>query len=1294
MAVAENSLQSPVATKKTSKRSSSSRKKKSVSKYEPDDHRPVQTFGASFKTGVDTTSSGSVLETATIHPDDCPANDASTSPKAKPRRTMIEMILEAIRSLKDRKGSSQIAIQKFILGNWQNIQDNNTFRSRLLKALKQGVKAGQLQKIKASYKVSAEFKKKEKARKSKENAKKQAERKKKNAEGLVKRKEANEKKRKQELEDRKKSLSKEELAALAKKEEERLAKQKLKEENERKAKERAERLRKRRFPMEDTKLHNEDKELGVTAPKEVKRRPQLPYFFQLADSSKAASASKCDSLDYDNRGIVSDLLQIYHFFHGDVGFVDILAEQSNQKVIADFGLSHLMYAVDEILNGNCKKSKLVPPLITHLFVACLQILTAPTLENDGLSNDLQSLGKALTPASWSEVCSMYMECMERYYSTSASLGGNVLEPGYTDLEYLFRMSDTVNDQYVENNGSGYFGIHALNSVLGRAYDKLSKQDPWTLSAEELLVLLRALTDDVLATRPDISLHISEREDELAGLLREKRQADSNYRKMKLAFEGPPPKKEVKKAKKTDEKEKEKEENDDCGDKNKSTEEPKAEKEWKPTISRRQFEQAKKDQQRANDAYERGLMRLVTRTEEVGFDRHFNKHYSFARDPEAIFVEISRSTTGLASDLPPEVHLNRTSWYVINKTSVLDNFAASLDVRGTRERALRDVLMGTEETHGLRRFLLDDVKEAEDEEKAKNRLEELQERLEEAKMDVLREEEGAVRRSGRFESDAQAQVSIIMADIDKLEKELAKNEDSIITPNFVELTGIDTLKRFESQRKRTRRQLKKLSSDIDVQRSMPCTNLIPSGDMDGSGLVGMVVDDMLEVELLCQDLVPRMGNEEKIRTTWVSGLECAIASWNEACPTFIGPEVCNRRHSLETVSEEGTKRRKLDIGSPMSMASNASQASLNQILAALKQPLLNLEERIYEVSGLQMAHSDQNIADDNMSAADEEELEEIAEREQRMKLLAWKKRVHSLRSIPTRRPTHIRETVVQAIAAARKAHLGPIVAKLRSALLLYRADAAGECKRAALCVLEENGDYEFDDEDTDEEDEEDGKETSSEEDKPQDQSNLCFEAVAMLGSLGDDGNATRNDWIEAVKKCKTISRFAALSAAFLAKATERLKKLLSEREALEKAVNKWQKDAERQKRNKKQGRKSPIEHPTEMWADVDYTDDFCMVYIEGHPWWPAKRCVPKDAELEKYLIQFDRSLVALVGEHGELRCVKSQAIKDFTGNVLEEDVEAFSKKDLSELEDSVAIARRIIRGNKEKDNFIEEKKTEA
>lgn len=79
-----------------------------------------------------------------------------------------------------------------------------------------------------------------------------------------------------------------------------------------------------------------------------------------------------------------------------------------------------------------------------------------------------------------------------------------------------------------------------------------------------------------------------REDELAGLLREKRQADANYRKMKLAFEGPPPKKVKKGEEKDKDKEKDKEDKDSEKKTGDSTEESKPQKEWKPTISRRQF----------------------------------------------------------------------------------------------------------------------------------------------------------------------------------------------------------------------------------------------------------------------------------------------------------------------------------------------------------------------------------------------------------------------------------------------------------------------------------------------------------------------------------------------------------------------------------------------------------------------------------------------------------------------------------------------------------------------------------
>jgi hypothetical protein len=359
----------------------------------------------------------------------------------------------------------------------------------------------------------------------------------------------------------------------------------------------------------------------------------------------------------------------------------------------------------------------------------------------------------------------------------------------------------------------------------------------------------------------------------------------------------------------------------------------------------------------------------------------------------------------------------------------------------------------------------------------------------------------------------------------------------------------------------------------------------------------------------------------------------------------------------------------------------------------QKPLLELEERIYQVSGLAMADRDQNVADDNMSAAEEDS----AEREKHKIHMAWRKKVHFIRSIPAKRPSYIREALIEAIAAARKASLGNVVAHLRSALLLYHPEAAGDCKQAAIQVLEENGGYDPDEDDDEDEEEDDEDDELNGEDNHR-PSNLCFEAMALLGSLGDDENATRRDWTESVKDCKTISRFAALSTAFVRKATTRLKKLLSEREALEKAVEKWQKGRDRHKQYVKNIAVS--QEQTEMWANVHYTDNFCMVQLDDHPWWPAKKCVAKDQRLEAKLRSFGRQLVALVGEHGELRCVPCDNIKEFTGKAIEEDMQSFTKEDRAQLEDCVAVARRIVRGTSSKPSaatgatdgiFVEEKK---
>jgi hypothetical protein len=157
----------------------------------------------------------------------------------------------------------------------------------------------------------------------------------------------------------------------------------LKAEAEEKARKIAERIKKRRFPMDDLKLIAEDKELGVKRPADVTKQPFLPFTFtslipfdDRPPSRKSTSVTIINActatMSPGSRTIVSDALQVYQFFRGDLGYGRLFPH-----LIPEFNYKHLLYAVNEVLVGNAKKSHLVPPLISYLFYISLYILTHP-----------------------------------------------------------------------------------------------------------------------------------------------------------------------------------------------------------------------------------------------------------------------------------------------------------------------------------------------------------------------------------------------------------------------------------------------------------------------------------------------------------------------------------------------------------------------------------------------------------------------------------------------------------------------------------------------------------------------------------------------------------------------------------------------------------------------------------------------------------------------------------------------------------------------------------------------------
>jgi hypothetical protein len=356
-----------------------------------------------------------------------------------------------------------------------------------------------------------------------------------------------------------------------------------------------------------------------------------------------------------------------------------------------------------------------------------------------------------------------------------------------------------------------------------------------------------------------------------------------------------------------------------------------------------------------------------------------------------------------------------------------------------------------------------------------------------------------------------------------------------------------------------------------------------------------------------------------------------------------------------------------------------------LFLVLQQPILDLEERIFEMTGLAMASRDADEADDNMSASPEENKQEQLQ-------MAWKKLIYRLNRLPAKAHSKIRQAVVEGIAAARKAQQALVVAQLREALLQFHPDAAGACKSVALDILEQHGGYDdFDDEDDEGEDADEEPKEEKIQAETVISSVLCAEAVILNSSLDGQEDASRSDWINAVKKSKTVSKMAALAAAFCSKASDKLDKLESEQEALKEAIESWGKASSLRK---KKTAKEVILEPSEVWTNVTFTDEFCLAKVESYPWWPAKKCIVKGKETAVSLERLGRTLVSLVGESGGLRVVKTDDLLPFSETLPEEDMSIHPKEMRTQLDDCMAMTRRIIRGKQKKMSKASKKKSNS
>ncbi len=141
---------------------------------------------------------------------------------------------------------------------------------------------------------------------------------------------------------------------------------------------------------------------------------------------------------------------------------------------------------------------------------------------------------------------------------------------------------------------------------------------------------------------------------------------------------------------------------------------------------------------------------------------------------------------------------------------------------------------------------------------------------------------------------------------------------------------------------------------------------------------------------------------------------------------------------------------------------------------------------------------------------------------------WKIHVEKLNGIDSRNHASVRHSLIDAITAARASGQLKVVCELRNALKKIRQSASGAAKSAALDVLSRHGGCQLQEkrqvEDIDVDDDAASNSGSVSIDEDVDNECLLSEDAAALGACIDgNDDASRDDWVEAVKSCKTVAR---------------------------------------------------------------------------------------------------------------------------------------------------------------------------
>lgn len=342
----------------------------------------------------------------------------------------------------------------------------------------------------------------------------------------------------------------------------------------------------------------------------------------------------------------------------------------------------------------------------------------------------------------------------------------------------------------------------------------------------------------------------------------------------------------------------------------------------------------------------------------------------------------------------------------------------------------------------------------------------------------------------------------------------------------------------------------------------------------------------------------------------------------------------------------------------------------------------MERRVWSITGHEMARAALDEADQYAASHedDEDEDQEDAAKEREIIELAWKKKISSLANIPTKKSSLIRDIIIAAIAIARKAHLNDVLEDLRSALMLHRPTAAAAAKQQALEVLAKYGGYDGDDDDSDDDDDMDidTEGPQKEEEEAKVETLLCGDANMIFASIKDDDDAERQEWIDGVKRCKTLSMFAALAEAFVYKASGLLVGMDDAQKNLADAIKYWDGPGGKKRGSGKKSAK--YSSSTDIWTEYELTENFVWAKVEGYPWWPSRVCKAKDKSIAKSLTAVGRELISFVGME-DIVCVNAEdEMKPYCGETEDmEDISSYPEDMVKQLKNSLLMTRRILKG---------------